>query len=33
MKEEIEFFDQNYGLTPLKKERFLVLLKMDIFVV
>ena len=30
MKEKIELFDQNYGLTPLKKERFLILSKMDI---
>ena len=31
MKEKIELFDQNYGLTPLKKERFLILSKMDIW--
>ena len=30
MKEKIELFDQNYGLTLLKKERFLILSKMDI---
>ena len=30
MKEKIELFDQNYGLTPLKKELFLILSKMDI---
>ena len=27
MKEKIELFDQNYGLTLLKKERFLILSK------
>ena len=30
MKQNIELFDQNYGLTSLKKERFLILSKMDI---
>ena len=30
MTEKIELFDQNYGLTSLKKERFLILSKMDI---
>ena len=30
MKEKIELFDQNYGLNSLKKERFLILSKMDI---
>ena len=30
MKQNIELFYQNYGLTSLKKERFLILSKMDI---